>query len=67
MDWASSTHGTGTAHLDDIRTYRYQRQLLPTLAAEVDGVSFFANDTFGHHVPAGLLAETLEVVRATER
>jgi hypothetical protein len=54
-------------HLDDIRTYRYQRDLLPTLADEVDGVSFFANDTFGHHVPTRPLAETLEVVRSAER
>lgn len=54
-------------HLDDIRTYRYQRDLLPRLAGQVDGVSFFANDTFGHHVPSGPLADTLAVVKGIER
>lgn len=54
-------------HLDDIRTYRYQRELLPRLADQVDGVSFFANDTFGHHVPAGPLAETLDVIVRVEQ
>lgn len=54
-------------HLDDRRTYLYQREILPKLASLVEGVSFFANDTFGHFVPAGPLAETLGTVREADR
>jgi hypothetical protein len=54
-------------HLDDKRTYRYQREVLAGPArAMIDGVSFFANDTFGHFVPAGPLAETLDAVRVAD-
>ncbi|MDP9793010.1 hypothetical protein J2S43_001522 [Catenuloplanes nepalensis] len=48
-------------YLDDRRTYLYQREVLAEHAALVDGVSFFANDTFGHFVPDGPLTETLAV------
>ncbi|MBB2911337.1 hypothetical protein FHS43_002602 [Streptosporangium becharense] len=53
-------------HLDDRRTYLFQRETLAAEAAYVDGVSFFANDTFGHFVPQAPLAETLAVVRAAD-
>lgn len=53
-------------HLDDRRTYLYQRELLVRLAEAVDGVSFFANDTFGHYIPIGPLAETLGAVREAD-
>ncbi|MEU8242298.1 hypothetical protein AB0C07_28950 [Actinoplanes missouriensis] len=54
-------------HLDDRRTYLYQRELLAgPAAAHVGGFSFFANDTFGHFVPEGPLTETLAVILAAE-
>ncbi|MGP3979628.1 hypothetical protein [Streptomyces sp. KR80] len=53
-------------HLDDRRTYLYQREVLRTEAAYLDGISFFANDTFGQYVPRARLDETLEVVRAAD-
>ncbi|GAA0514280.1 hypothetical protein Ade02nite_89870 [Paractinoplanes deccanensis] len=54
-------------HLDDRRTYRYQREVLVAEAASIDGVSYFANDTFGHFVPRRWLDETLSVLRAAFR
>ena len=54
-------------HLDDRRTYLFQREVLADHADLVDGVSFFANDTFGHFVPHGPLGETLDVVRVADR
>lgn len=53
-------------HLDDRRTYLFQREVLARHATLLDGVSFFANDTFGHHVPHGPLDETLAVVRTAD-
>ncbi|MEV0199645.1 hypothetical protein [Nonomuraea sp. NPDC050691] len=53
-------------YLDDRRTYLYQREVLAGHAGSVAGVSFFANDTFGHFMPAAELAATLEVVRKAE-
>ncbi|MCX4908177.1 hypothetical protein [Streptomyces sp. NBC_00878] len=50
-------------HLDDRRSYVYQRDVLRQHAAHVDGVSFFGNDTFGQYVPAARLDETLDAVR----
>ncbi|WP_328992279.1 hypothetical protein OG394_38550 [Kribbella sp. NBC_01245] len=49
-------------HLDDRRTYAYQREVLAAESALIDGVTFFANDTFGHFVPPGPLRETLDVL-----
>jgi len=54
-------------HLDDQRTYRYQREVLEREAALIDGVCFFANDTFGHFIPHGPLDETRAAVEAAER
>ncbi|MFJ4691124.1 hypothetical protein [Streptomyces sp. NPDC088766] len=53
-------------HLDDRRSYLYQREVLRRQAAHIDGVSFFANDTFGHYVPRPPLDETLRAVRAAD-
>ena len=50
-------------HLDDRRSYLYQRDVLRRYGAHLHGVSFFANDTFGHYVPAARLDETLDAVR----
>ncbi|MFI7448730.1 hypothetical protein ACIBQX_14635 [Nonomuraea sp. NPDC049714] len=53
-------------YLDDRRTYLYQREVLAAHATSVAGVSFFANDTFGHFVPEAELKSTLDVaVRAS--
>lgn len=52
--------------LDDRRTYLYQRKVLAEHPELIDGVSFFANDTFGHLIPDGPLAETLDILRKTE-
>ncbi|MCA2225331.1 hypothetical protein [Nonomuraea aurantiaca] len=53
-------------YLDDRRTYLYQREVLAAHAASVAGVSFFANDTFGHFIPESELTATLEVIRKGE-
>ena len=53
-------------YLDDRRTYLYQRQVLVENADSIDGVSFFANDTFGHFIPNGPLTETLTATRQAE-
>ncbi|MFJ2261552.1 hypothetical protein ACIOKD_24980 [Streptomyces sp. NPDC087844] len=53
-------------HLDDRRTYQYQREILLQQAAHIDGVSFFANDTFGHYVPRVPLDDTLRDVRGAD-
>ncbi|MGW1412094.1 hypothetical protein [Streptomyces sp. NPDC002403] len=53
-------------HLDDRRTYLYQRDVLRQHGARLDGVSFFANDTFGHYVPIARLDETLDAVRCAD-
>ncbi|WP_426225766.1 hypothetical protein [Pseudarthrobacter sp. DSP2-3-2b1] len=53
-------------HLDDRRTYLYQREVISKEGNCIDGISFFANDTFGHFVPHGPLSETLAAVRAVE-
>lgn len=45
-------------HLDDIRSYDYQRQVLRKHRDLTDGVTFFANDTFGQFVPRERLDET---------
>ena len=45
-------------HLDDIRTYRYQREILANNGELIDGITFFANDTFGFFVPQKRLRET---------
>lgn len=55
-------------YLDDRRTYLFQREALEQQANLIDGVSFFANDTFGHFIPAGPLTETLRsVTKAQEQ
>lgn len=54
-------------HLDDRRTYLYQRAVLAEHLDAVDGVSFFANDTFGQFVPRAPLDETLAVLREQGR
>ncbi|MFG1994990.1 hypothetical protein ACGFJ7_33950 [Actinoplanes sp. NPDC048988] len=36
--------------------------MLVAEAGSIDGVSYFANDTFGHFVPRRWLDETLSVV-----
>ena len=51
-------------YLDDIRTYTYQRDVYGRLGAALDGVSFFANDTFGLFVPRGPLDATFGAVRS---
>lgn len=51
-------------HLDDRRTYTFQREVLTAHGDLVDGVCFFANDTFGHFVPYGPMGETFAAVRA---
>ncbi len=53
--------------LDDRRTYLYQRRVLAEHAGLIDGVSFFANDTFGHFIPDGPLTETLATLRTAGR
>ncbi|MEU4243906.1 hypothetical protein [Actinoplanes sp. NPDC026619] len=53
--------------LDDRRTYLYQRQVVAEHAELIDGVSFFANDTFGHLIPDGPLTETLDILRKAGR
>ncbi|MGW8482431.1 hypothetical protein ACWGJP_04790 [Microbacterium sp. NPDC055903] len=50
-------------HLDDIRSYAYQRDVLRTHRDLTDGVTFFANDTFGQFVPAERLDETRRVLQ----
>lgn len=50
-------------HLDDLRTYQYQREVLAENRDLVDGVTFFANDTFGQFVPTERLDETLAAFR----
>lgn len=48
-------------YLDDRRTYLFQREVLERYRDRIDGVSFFANDTFGHFVERGPLDETSAV------
>jgi hypothetical protein len=54
-------------YLDDRRTYLFQRETLAEQAHLIDGVSFFANDTFGHFIPPAPLTETLDVVTKAEQ
>ncbi|MFI9552162.1 hypothetical protein [Nonomuraea endophytica] len=42
------------------------REVLAAHTEAVGGVSFFANDTFGHFVPGPELALTLDAVRKVE-
>ena len=49
-------------HLDDIRSYEYQRQVLRKHRDLTDGVTFFANDTFGQFVPRERLDETRQLL-----
>jgi hypothetical protein len=49
-------------HLDDIRSYEYQRDVLRKHRELTDGVTFFANDTFGQFVPRARLDETRHVL-----
>jgi hypothetical protein len=53
-------------HPDDRRTYLFQREKLVRLAGLIDGVSCFANDTFGQFVPREPLSETLTALRAAD-
>lgn len=50
---------------EDKRIYLYQRELYRKYGADCHGISFFANDTYGHYVPKPLLDETLKVVQET--
>lgn len=50
---------------DDKRIYQLQRDLYRRFGSDCHGVSFFANDTYGHYVPESYLAETLKVIRDT--
>ncbi len=50
---------------EDKRIYLYQRELYRRYGGDCHGISFFANDTYGHYVPEHLLRETLGVVRET--
>ncbi|MDJ1113813.1 hypothetical protein [Microbacterium dauci] len=51
-------------HLDDIRSYQYQREVLRSHRDLTDGVTFFANDTFGQFVPRERLEETRRLLTA---
>ena len=51
-------------HLDDIRSYEYQREVLRKHRDLTDGVTFFANDTFGQFVPRARLEETRHLLSA---
>ncbi|MCH7232430.1 hypothetical protein L0U85_16445 [Glycomyces sp. L485] len=55
------------AYLDDRRTYLCQREVLEDCAELIDGVTFFANDTFGQFVRADPLAETLATLSRAEK
>lgn len=48
--------------LDHKLIYSYQRDTYRKHAAELDGIAFFANDTFGHYIPRAPLDSTLAVV-----
>lgn len=49
-------------YLDDRRYVEFQHEVYREIGPRCDGVSFFANDTFGHFVMARPLGETLAVV-----
>jgi hypothetical protein len=49
--------------LDHKLIYAYQREIYRQYAARLDGIAFFANDTFGHYIPHAPLDSTLAVQR----
>ncbi|MFB7249886.1 hypothetical protein [Microbacterium sp. NPDC056234] len=51
-------------YLDDRRTWLFQHEVFRDTGFDADGVTFFANDTFGHFVWPDALAETREVIRS---
>ncbi|WP_326731749.1 hypothetical protein [Streptomyces phaeochromogenes] len=56
---------TYRVHLDDRKNFEYQHQVYRQYGDRCDGVTFFANDTFGHYVTRPPLAETHAVVTGT--
>lgn len=50
-------------HLDDRYNYAFQRDVYAALRDCINGISFFANDTFGHFVPTGPLNETIRLLK----
>jgi len=50
--------------LDHKLIYAFQREVYLEYGGRLDGVAFFANDTFGHFVPPGPLDSTLKQVRS---
>jgi hypothetical protein len=51
-------------YLDDRKNFLFQHEMYKKLGGQCDGVTFFANDTFGHYVMPQPLGETLAAVRA---
>lgn len=45
-------------YLDDRRTFLFQQEMYAKLGHEAEGITFFANDTFGHFVRSAPLEET---------
>lgn len=52
-------------YLDDRKNFLFQHEIYRSHGARCQGVSFFANDTFGHWVMPEPLAETLQVILET--
>ncbi|MCC6681447.1 MAG: hypothetical protein IT445_11155 [Phycisphaeraceae bacterium] len=50
-------------HLDDRRNVLFQHDMYRKYGARCQGVSFFANDTFGHFIFPDALNQTLSVIR----
>jgi hypothetical protein len=55
------------AHLDERRSFLFQHEIYRKHGARCQGVSFFANDTFGHFVMPKPLQETLAVLRGVHQ
>lgn len=51
-------------YLDDRKNFVFQHDIYQKHAARLQGISFFANDTFGHFVFREPLDETLQAIRS---
>ena len=49
--------------LDDRKNFLYQHEIYRTHGKKCQGISFFANDNFGHFVPEKPLNETIQALQ----